>query len=85
MSENKSRNETQRKPASAYFPNYVEDDAELDYCYAKCRCGWESEAKSHPDSADYQRDIHIEHGDSPDCSLPEIELVFADGTGATIA
>lgn len=75
----------QREPPEAYFPNYVREDAELDYCYAKCSCGWESERVPHPASADYKRDTHIEFVDDVMCGLPEIELVFEDGSGATIA
>lgn len=74
----------QRPPADAYFPSYVHDDAALAHCYATCRCGWESDRKSHPESADTAREIHIEHADSPDCSLPKIRLIFEDGSEATI-
>lgn len=75
----------QRPPAEEYFPSYVEGDAELDYAYAKCRCGWESEAKSHPEGARYEADIHSDHVTDPDCSLPTQVLVFEDGTVADIA
>jgi len=74
----------QREPAEAYFPHYVDKDAELDYCYEVCRCDWESEAFEHPSQARYHGDLHSEYGQTPDCSLTKTVLIFEDGTEARI-
>ena len=74
----------QRAPASDYFPAYVDDDAELDYCYEQCRCGWTSDIVNHPSQARYHGDLHTDYGHTADCSLTKTVLLFDDGTEARI-
>lgn len=75
----------QRAPVEAFYPKYVDaDDVEFDYCYATCGCGWRSEDESHPYDADHELDLHHDYSRTPDCTLGETHLIFADGTEATI-
>lgn len=74
----------QRAPVEEYIPDYVREDAEFDYCYGTCGCGWATEAKSHPEQVKYEIDGHSEFGMTPDCTLGKIRLIFEDGTEATI-
>ncbi len=74
----------QRDPPEAYFPDYVDEDAELRYCYEKCRCGWATEDLKHPAQARHRGDLHGEYGRTADCSLTETVLRFEDGTEARI-
>jgi len=74
----------QRAPVEAFFPNWVEDDAEFDYCYATCGCGWRSETKPHPDGADYELDLHHDYSRTPDCTLGTTHLIFEDGSEVSI-
>lgn len=74
----------ERAPVEAFIPKYVDNDAEFDYCYATCGCGWDSGTQSHPDQADYELDLHHDYSRTPDCTLGKTHLIFEDGTEATI-
>jgi len=75
----------QKLSAEEYYPAWLApDEAEFSHCYATCRCGWQSETVEDPGMADHHRDGHMRYGETPDCSLPTIVLVFADGSTADV-
>lgn len=75
----------ERGDVEDYYPHYViPDEVEFDYAYYKCRCGWESEALSHPSMTEHHADGHREYGYTADCGLGKKVLVFKDGSVAEI-
>lgn len=68
-----------------YYPHYVnENTVEFAYAYWECRCGWESENKTHPSKTEYPQDQHLRWGRTPDCGVGKHVIVFTDGSVAEI-
>jgi len=70
----------ERPPIEEFLPNWVEDDAQVDYCYGTCGCGWRSKNKPHPDDVEYQLDVHHDSSRTPDCTLGTTHFIFEDGS-----
>lgn len=75
----------ERGSVDEWYPHYVDaDDVEFDYAFARCRCGWKSEALGHPASTDYHGDLHLEYGRTVDCGVIDHVIIFKDGSEAVI-